>query len=347
MSMRLSKLVLLGLTVVLVFSPAVAQAPDCTGISDASKYDGDIISDFNGRLATVLVASGLSSPNYVTSPPGDVDRLFILEQDGKIKILRDGAVLATPFLDVTDITYSPFDGGHNEEGLLGLAFHPDYDVNGWFFIYHTTDTGAQNTVARYTVSANPDVADTGTRTEVISIDHPSGGDQDGGMLAFGPLDGYLYIGSGDGGGDCDPNKTAQDLESNLGKILRLNVDSLPLSGSSTAGNPYDGGTFGNDEIWSYGVRNPWRFTFDRITGKVMIADVGEGQREEINCQTASSTGGHNYGWSNYEGEICPPIGVGCTGEGCSILDYVEPIRIYDRATAGFSCAVQGGYDYRG
>jgi glucose/arabinose dehydrogenase len=345
MSIKLSILVPLGLAVLVGIVPVAAQAPDCTGISDASDYDGPLVSDFNGKLTAVLVASGLLRPLFVTSPPGDVDRLFIVEQDGLIKILRDGAVLGTPFLDVAAISLSPADGGHNEEGLLGLAFHPDYDSNGWFFVYHTNSTGTQNVVARYTVSANPDVADTGSRVEVIAVNHPTHGDQDGGMLAFNSLDGYLYIGVGDGGGDCDPPDNAQSLTSNLGKLLRLNVDSLP---PSTAGNPYDGAIPGNDEIWSFGLRNPWRFSFDRLNGVMLIGDVGESVWEELDCQPPTSVGGENYGWNRYEGGVCPAPSSTCPGTGnCIIASYVPPIRTYGRLEDGFSCAVVGGYVYRG
>jgi glucose/arabinose dehydrogenase len=343
--MSIKRFVLLGLAVVLTLVPAAAQAPDCNGISDVSDFDGPAISDFDGQLATVLIATGLSRPLFVTSPRTEVDRLFIVEQDGQIKILRDGAVLATPFLDITAITRSPADGGHNEEGLLGLAFHPDYAGNGWFFVYHPNDTGSQNVVARYTVSGNPDVADPGSRVEVIAIDHPTFGDQDGGMLAFSWLDGYLYIGSGDGGGDCDPPGNGQSLDTNLGKLLRLNVDQLPYS---TTGNPFDGGEPGNDEIWAYGLRNPWRFSFDRIGGELLLGDVGESLWEEIDCQRWDSRGGENYGWKRYEATFCPPPSGTCTNPGsCSIDAYVAPIRSYDHATAGFSCAVTGGYVYRG
>jgi glucose/arabinose dehydrogenase len=347
MSIKGSDVAPLALAAVLAIVPAVAQAPDCTGISDVSDFDGPAVSDFVGQLTTVLVASGLLRPLFVTSPPGDVDRLFIVEQDGLIKILRDGVVLETPFLDLSDVTLSPGDipPGHNEEGLLGLAFHPDYDSNGWFFVYHTNSTGSQQVVERYTVSGNPDVADPGSRVEVIAVDHPTYGDQDGGMLAFGPLDGYLYIGTGDGGGDCDPSDNAQSLNTNLGKVLRLDVDSLP---PSTEGNPFDGPTAGNDEIWSYGFRNAWRFSFDRLDGKLLIGDVGESIWEEIDCQPPDSVGGENYGWKRYEGPVCPSPSVTCTFPGpCMIPGYEPPIRTYDHSTGGFSCSVVGGYVYRG
>jgi glucose/arabinose dehydrogenase len=345
--LKVSDFLALAVAVVLASVPSVAQAPDCTGISDVSDFNGPGGSDFVGQLTTVRVAAGLLRPLYVTSPPGDVDRLFILEQDGLIKILRDGVVLPTPFLDLSDVTLSPADDppGHNEEGLLGMAFHPDYDVNGRLFVYHTNSTGTQQLIERYTVSGDPDVADPGSVELVIAVDHPTHGDQDGGMLAFGPLDGYLYIGTGDGGGDCDPPENAQSLDSNLGKLLRLNVDSLP---ASTAGNPFDGATAGNDEIWSFGLRNPWRFSFDRLDGKLLIGDVGESIWEEIDCQTPGSGGGENYGWNRYEGPQCPSPSPTCTNPGsCMIPGYDSPIRTYNHSTSGFSCSVVGGYVYRG
>jgi glucose/arabinose dehydrogenase len=343
---KVAGFVSLALAAVLAVFPSVAQAPDCTGVSDVSDFDGPGVSDFIGQLTTVRVAAGLLRPLFVTSPPGDVHRLFIVEQDGLIKILRDGVVLPTPFLDLSDVTLSPADvpPGHNEEGLLGLAFHPDYDSNGRFFVYHTDSTGSQQRVERYTVSANPDVADPGSMELVIAVAHPTYGDQDGGMLAFSPLDGYLYIGTGDGGGDCDPPGNAQSVDSNLGKLLRLNVDSLP---ASTEGNPFDGATAGNDEIWSYGLRNPWRFSFDRLDGKLVLGDVGESIWEEIDCQTPDSGGGENYGWNRYEGPACPPPSSTCTNPASCMPPAESPIRTYNHSTGGFSCAVAGGYVYRG
>lgn len=323
---------------------ATAQAPDCTGISDVSDFDGDQVSDFDGLLTTVRVASGLLRPLFVTSPPGDVQRLFVVEQNGLIKIVENGIPLAQPFLDVTALTRAPGSGGGNEEGLLGLAFHPDYAQNGWLFVYHTNASGSQNVLARYTRDgADPDRADPASRVEVLLLDHPTFTNHNGGMLAFGPDDGRLYVGTGDGGSSCDPSGNAQDPDSNLGKLLRLDVDALPYS---TAGNPYDGPTAGNDEIWSLGMRNPWRFSFDRATGALYVGDVGQGQWEEVNCRPAGSAGGENYGWDRYEGEVCPNPSCGSQG-GCLLSDLVRPVRVYDHATDGFSCSVTGGYVYRG
>jgi glucose/arabinose dehydrogenase len=345
--MSLSRSVSLCLAVALGVAglgSAAAQAPDCDGISDVSDFDGPAVSDFDGLLTTVRVASGFLRPLFVTSPPGDVERLFIVEQDGRIKILRDGAVLAPPFLDMNALTRSPSDGGGNEEGLLGLAFHPDYAINGWFFVYYTNSTGSQNVVARYTRDAvNPDLADTTSRTQVIAVNHPGFSNHNGGMIAFGPHDGHLYIGSGDGGGSCDSAGNSQNLNSNLGKLLRINVDALPYT---TTGNPFDGPVAGNDEIWSSGLRNPWRFSFDRTTAALFIGDVGQNAWEEVNCRPATSPGGENYGWDPYEGLVCPNPSCGSQGS-CLIAGMIRPKRVYSHSTAGFSCSITGGYVYRG
>src|SRR5437867_375043 len=330
--------------------PAFAQAPDCTGISDVSDFDGSAVSDLNGSLATVRVASGLTKPTFVTAPRGDINRVFIVEQDGKIKILKNGSILPTPFLDISGLTQSPADGGGDEAGLLGLAFHPDYATNGWFFVYHTLHDGASNmnnVVARYTVSAgDPDQADSSTRQVVITFNHPTFTNHDGGMLAFGPDDGYLYISTGDGGGACDPSANAQNLNSNLGKLLRINVNSLPYT--IPPDNPFVNKA-GNDEIWSYGLRNPWRYSFDRINSTLVIADVGQDKWEEIDCRPGTSAGGENYGWDHYEGTHCPNPSCGNQGS-CSVTSYVGPIKEYCHSTTDCpltGCSITGGYIYQG
>ena len=326
-----------------VAGPVLGQAPDCTGISDVSDFDGAVVSDMQGQLTSVRVASGLSRPLLAISPPGNLQRLMIVEQDGTIRILRDGSLLAQAFLDVSSLTRSPADGGHDEEGLLGLAFHPDYDTNGWLFVYYTDVTGDNNVVERFTRSAaDPDQADASTRTPVISIPHTVGANHNGGMIAFGPGDGYLYIATGDGGSFCGPNGYAQDMGNLLGKMLRLDVDSLPYS--IPAGNPFDGGASADDDvIWSLGLRNPWRWSFDRITGALYIADVGQSRWEEINCRPASSTGGENYGWDHYEGDVCPNPSCGDEGT-CTLDDLALPIQQYDHSEG---CSISGGFVYRG
>jgi glucose/arabinose dehydrogenase len=324
------------------FPPILAQDADCTGISDASGFDGPGTSDFDGHLTTVRVASGLNLPLFATAPPGDVERLFVVEQCGTIRILRGGTLLAEPFLDVSDLVSAPCVAGGNEEGLLGLAFHPDYTSNGWFFIYYTDRIGDQ-IVARYRRAPNdPDRADITSGETVLTLNHPGFFNHNGGMIAFSPNDGCLYVSSGDGGSACDPLNNAQSLYSNLGKLLRLDVDTLPYS---TNGNPYEGITPGNDEIWARGVRNAWRFSFDRETSAIYFGDVGQSMWEEINCARTDAGGGQNFGWDRYEGEYCPNPSCGDQG-GCSVPDYVPPLRQYEHVLNG-PCAVTGGYVYRG
>jgi glucose/arabinose dehydrogenase len=332
MSKPLIKLAL-GLALVTVgAAPLQAQAPDCTGISDVSDFDGAAMSDLDGLLTTVQIATGLVDPLFVTNAPGDNERLFIVEQDGRIKILKDGVI--STFLDIN----GPVHSGGNEEGLLGLAFHPDYQTNGWFFVYYTGSGGSQQIVERYT-RLTDDVADATSGLVFLTVTHNFASNHNGGMIAFNPLDGHLYIATGDGGSGCDPQENGQDLNDNLAKLLRLDVDQFP---PSTAGNPFDGAS-GNDEIWSYGLRNPYRFSFDRLTGTIYIGDVGQNAWEEINCKK-KSTGGENYGWDNYEGDFCN-TNPSCGSEGsCSIANYEAPILRYDTC---FGCAVIGGYVYRG
>ena len=310
-----------------------AQAPDCTGISGVFPTSPGLV----GELTAHRVASGLVSPVFATSAPGDTTRLFILEQVGRIRIVKNGTLLLAPFLDISADVGCCF-----EQGLLGLAFHPDYPSNGWFFVFFTKPNG-DLVVARYSVSGDPDVADSGSRVDLITVPHPGAFNHNGGMIAFGPLDGRLYIGTGDGGGSCDPGPVggdAQSLDSNLGKLLRLDVDTLP---ASTAGNPFDGATPGNDEIWSLGLRNPWRWSFDRLTGALYIGDVGQERWEEIDCAPGSSTGGENFGWVSYEGDHCPNSSCGSTGS-CALENYVPPVRETPHPD---SCAVTGGNVYRG
>jgi glucose/arabinose dehydrogenase len=301
------------------------------------------------------VASGLDRPVYVTHAPGDQERLFIVEKTGTIKILNltTGTINATPFLTVPDT-----DDSGNEEGLLGLAFHPEYADNGKFYINVTVDddggTAATRThVRQYIVSGNPDVADT-MPTEMLVFNQPQE-NHNGGWMGFGPNDGYLYIMTGDGGGgdDNDAGHTAgtgnaQDITSNLlGKVLRIDVDGTNGS-TGNYGNPSDNpfvGETGDDEIWAHGLRNPWRASFDRMTGDFWIGDVGQSNREEVDFQPASSDGGENYGWRLREGTIATPTGgVG----GPAPPGAIEPIYDYGRGNDDFQGgAVVGGYVYRG
>ena len=283
------------------------------------------------RLQTVTAV--LSSPVFLTAPPGDVGRLFIVEQGGLIRILNslDGTPRATPFLDVAGLIVT---GG--EQGLLGMAFDPNYAGNGRFYIYYT-NTAGDIVIARYGVSTNPDIANAGAQAILKTIAHPTNQNHNGGMLAFGP-DGCLYAGIGDGGGSGDPNGNAQNTNSLLGKILRLDPETGSACGTD---NPFANGTGGAPEVWSFGLRNPWRFSFDRSTGVLYIGDVGQDQREEVDAVVGPNAGqGVNFGWNIMEGFACfnPPSGCNSSGLTPPILDYSHD--------AG-ACSVTGGYVYRG
>ena len=283
------------------------------------------------RLQTVTAA--LSSPVFLTAPTGDVGRLFIVEQGGLIRILNslDGTPRATPFLDIAGLIVT---GG--EQGLLGMAFDPNYAGNGRFYIYYT-NTAGDIVIARYGVSSNPDIANAGAQAILKTIAHPTNQNHNGGMLAFGP-DGCLYAGIGDGGGSGDPNGNAQNTNSLLGKILRLDPETGTACGTD---NPFANGTGGAPEVWSFGLRNPWRFSFDRSTGVLYIGDVGQDQREEVDAVVGPNAGqGVNFGWNIMEGFACfnPPSGCNSNGLTPPILDYSHD--------AG-ACSVTGGYVYRG
>jgi cysteine-rich repeat protein len=287
-------------------------------------------------IATIQVATGLASPVAVAAPPGDPDRLFIVEQNsGQIKILKSGAVLGTPFLNIGSLITS---GG--ERGLLSVAFHPNYASNGFFYVNYTNTSG-NTTIARYTVSGDPDIADAGSALIILTVNQDFA-NHNGGQLQFGP-DGYLYIGMGDGGSGDDPFNNAQDLGSLLGKILRLDVDAA--APYIPAGNKY------GDEIWSVGLRNPWRFSFDRLTGDMFIGDVGQDAREEINFEPAGTDSGVNYGWDCREGLIPTPSssgGYGCVATDPTLTDPILDVRHSgDPTHPGFICSIIGGYVYRG
>jgi glucose/arabinose dehydrogenase len=284
-------------------------------------------------LATTRIASGLELPLFVASPPQSPTTLFILEQHtGKIKIFKNGAILPTPFLNIHDRVG---DTG-SERGLLGLAFHPDYSINGYFYVDYTNYSG-NTVVSRFHVSANPDIADPSSESILLSINQPYP-NHNGGMLAFGLNDGYLYIGMGDGGSGGDPGNRAQNDNELLGKILRIDVDNGTPYGIPPS-NPYVGIQGKRPEIWAKGVRNPWRFSFDRQTADIYIADVGQDTWEEIDFQPASSTGGENYGWRLMEGAHCFNPSTNCDPGG---LTY--PIHEYNHSTG---CSITGGYNYRG
>jgi glucose/arabinose dehydrogenase len=288
-------------------------------------------------LTTQRVASGLSSPVFVTAPPGDTDRLFIVQQGGAIKILnlQTLVVNATPFITI------PVTSG-SEAGLLGMAFDPQYASNRYFYVDYTRSISGQlmTFVSRFTTSAgNPDVADPNSELVILSFNQPFS-NHNAGWLAFGP-DGYLYIATGDGGSEGDPQNNGQTITNNrLGEMLRIDVS------NSAVGHPYDVppdnpfvGVTGDDEIWAYGLRNPWRDSFDRLTGDFYIGDVGQSTTEEIDFQPAGSPGGQNYGWRCYEGNNA------YNTSGCAPANTMTfPIYTYSHA---YGCAIIGGYVYRG
>lgn len=279
------------------------------------------------------VLSGLSSPLYVTGATDGSNRLFLVEQGGRIKVLQPGATAPAVFLDISSRVLS---GG--ERGLLGLAFHPDFRNNRRFFVNYTRQPDGATVIAEYRASeSDPNLADT-NETTLLPIPQPFP-NHNGGMIAFGP-DGFLYIGMGDGGSANDPGNRAQDLNNLLGKILRIDVDhatgAIPYS--SPADNPFFGAAAGRAEVYSFGMRNPWRFSFDRLTGDLYVGDVGQNAWEEIDIITR----GGNYGWRVTEGNHCnPSIGSGL----CSMIGLVPPIAEYLH-TAG-RCSITGGYVYRG
>jgi glucose/arabinose dehydrogenase len=285
-------------------------------------------------LSLSRIAGGLSSPLFVTAPRGD-SRLYVVEQGGDIEVLVNGVRQTAPFLRLP--VYS---GG--EHGLLGLAFHPDYQANGKFYVYYSTTQGVPggfnhaSVLAEYRVSADANLADPASKRVLLTVPQPSS-NHNGGMLAFGP-DGYLYVGLGDGGGAGCPNPcTAKDPSSRLGAILRIDVNSgVPYS--IPAGNPFVAG--GAPEVWAYGVRNPWRFSFDPVTNLLYLGDVGQGAREEIDIVDASM-GGYNFGWDTFEGTSCyePDPTTGCA-PGNRAFPQLE----YSHAEG---CSVTGGFVYRG
>ncbi|MBI1853449.1 MAG: PQQ-dependent sugar dehydrogenase [Planctomycetes bacterium] len=288
-------------------------------------------------LTTIRVASGLTLPLYACSPPGDHERLFIVQQDGRIRILRGGSLLATDFLNIQPrINWA----GLLEQGLLGLAFHPNYAANGYFYVYYNRVGTGDIALSRFHVSSNLDVADDTSEFLILTIPHPEE-NHNGGCIQFG-ADGLLYAGTGDGGNGFHLN--AQDASVMLGKMLRIDVDrdDFPDDPNANYGipstNPFVSATDGiRDEIWDMGLRNPWRWSFDRVTHAMWIGDVGERTIEEVDREDAES-GGHNYGWACLEGNDIAYAGT------CRSDPLVAPVQTY---THDFGCAIIGGYVYRG
>ncbi|MCI0394559.1 MAG: PQQ-dependent sugar dehydrogenase [Chloroflexi bacterium] len=329
-------LLFLAAVVVSACSAAVLANPAGTGSSGGTL-----------DLSLDPFATGLSGPVGLANA-GD-SRLFAVERAGRIKVIQsNGTVLPTPFLDITDRV----DDSDSEEGLLGLVFHPDYANNGYFYVNYTNTTSGtrRSRISRFSVTADPNVADPDSEEILLTILDPNW-NHNAGHILFGP-DGYLYIPMGDGGGAGDTSNNAQNLTLLLGKVSRIDVDNGPGDPPDCVGlgtgnytvptsNPLNDGAGGTcDEIWAIGLRNPWRSSFDRLTDDFFIGDVGQGSWEEIDFQPAASTGGENYGWRCYEGNHpynttgCGPIG-----------NYTFPIFEYSHS--GSNCTVIGGYVYRG
>ncbi|MFN8522954.1 MAG: PQQ-dependent sugar dehydrogenase [Chloroflexota bacterium] len=293
------------------------------------------------------VATGLRSPVLLTHAGDGSGRRFIIEQRGAIRILTsNGTLLTTPFLDVSATVSSvPNYPSTTEQGLLGLAFHPSYGTNGKFYIFYTDRTTGANTVACYTVSGDPNVANPGGTVMLAILDFA--GNHNAGGIAFGP-DGYLYVATGDGGGGGDPNENGQSLTALLGKFLRIDINNSAGCSNSyaiPASNPFVGQAPALPEIWSYGWRNPYRWSFDRLTGDIYVGDVGQNLFEEISFQAAGTSGGKNFGWDVIEGSHCfneanftSPL------PNCNTSGMTPPAVEYSHS---LGCSVTGGYVYRG
>ena len=306
---------------------AIGIAAGCGGQTGSGPGPGPGPGD---SAALQLVTSGLSYPDFVTTPAGDTTRLFVVEQTGAIRVVRHDSLLPTPFLDLTG--HIGFGG---ERGLLSMAFHPSYASNGRFYVYYTNPAGDIR-IVRYTVSANPNVADSTTGDTILSAFHETYDNHNGGLVLFGP-DGMLYAGLGDGGFGGDPSGNGQNLDTLLAKIVRLDVD----GGSPYAvppDNPFVGHAGERGEIWMYGLRNPWRFSFDRTTADLYIADVGQNLYEEVDVLAAGSPAGVNYGWNVMEGKHC------YGASSCNMTGLTLPQIEYGHSDG---CAVTGGYVYRG
>ncbi len=320
-----------------------ATGTDSSGDLPAAVAPADMNVDFQSErivLSTEVVVDGLETPVFVTHAADGSGDLYLLEKAGIIRVLRAGVLLTEPFLDISDRVTS----SSNEQGLLGLAFAPDYAESGYFFVnYSAADSGGDTVIARFSrlpESATPS-ADPTSEFVVLQLEQPAR-NHNGGMVAFGP-DGYLYIGMGDGGGSGDRYGNAQNPETLLGKLLRLDVTTDPtVSYTIPADNPWVAvdwnGQDVRDEIWAVGLRNPWRYSFDRVTGDLWIGDVGQNQYEEVDFAAAESGGGQNYGWPIMEATHC------YNSSDCDNSGLILPVAEYSHSG---HCSITGGYVYRG
>jgi glucose/arabinose dehydrogenase len=302
-------------------SPSEPGASPGTGTCSATPVTG------TPNLTTIRVATGFRLPVDLQAPPGDRARLFVVEQNGRIRIFRNAAIVEPPFLDISGRIST---GG--ERGLLGLAFHPRYGENGRFYVNYTDRSGDTH-IAEFRASG--DTADPASERELLFVQQPFA-NHNGGGLAFGN-DGFLYVGLGDGGSGGDPFRNGQSLQTPLGKMLRIDVDRGTPYGVPTD-NPFLARPGAFPAIWAYGLRNPWRFSFDRSTGDLFIGDVGQNAVEEVSVGLASRRGGENYGWNVMEGDRC------YNASSCDRTGLTLPLAVYSH-DAG--CSITGGYVYRG
>ncbi len=314
-----------GVLAALVMLATASCNSDATGPGDS----GSPLPPGIGLQLNPFISAGLSSPVFLAQPLDD-RRIFVVEQAGRVRLVKDGVLQTTPFLDITSRVLS---GG--ERGLLSVAFHPQYATNHLFYVYFTTQPNGDIRIERFTATANPDVADPATSMLIITTPHSQQANHNGGLVAFG-LDGMLYAGLGDGGGAGDPFHTGQDPNALLGSLLRLDIAGNPYT--IPPNNPFVGQAGKRGEIWAKGLRNPWRYAFDAPTGLLYIADVGQGAREEVDVVPATQPG-VNYGWSVMEGSICYNAAT------CNTAGLAPPVIDYTHAAG--ACSITGGYVYRG
>jgi len=309
----------------------------CAGGSSSSPAPAPVSAGMP-QISLAPLAGGFVLPVHVTHAGDGSGRIFVVEQGGRIRILDNGVVLPTSFLDLASVNPPRLVAG-GEQGLLSVAFPPGFASKRYFYVNYTRSPDAATVVARYRVSAgDANAADPGSEEVILTVPQPFA-NHNGGQLAFGP-DGYLYIGMGDGGSGGDPLNNGQTPGTLLGKLLRIDVESGTVPYGVPAGNPFLQTAGFLPEIWALGLRNPWRFSFDRGTGDLYIGDVGQNSFEEIDFQPAGDPGGQNYGWNIMEGDSCyPPGTVGCNRTGLAL-----PVFVYDHS---LGCSVTGGHVYRG
>lgn len=308
-------------------SQAAVVGAGATASASVSYANGEL------SLALTLLVANLDNPTFLTAPPGD-RRLFVTERPGRVRIVENGSTRDTPYLDIGARVSTDGEGG-----LLSLAFDPQFERNGYFYVYYT-DLQRNIVVERFSAGATPTAANPTSGLVILRIPHPTYLNHFGGQLAFGP-DGYLYLGTGDGGGAGDPQGNARNLSSLLGKLLRIDV-----AGATTAqpyaipaGNPYRDMAGRRAEIWASGLRNPWRFSFDG--SQLYLSDVGQDRREEVNI-AATSQAGLDYGWNVMEGTLCYGAST------CERTGLTLPAFEYDHGTGGANgCSITGGFAYRG